>query len=107
MSAFRTVRNAGRGSIGRPRALGRLRTVLLALSVTAAAGLLPAASALAAGSISGTATAAGTGAPIAGLSVCAEADFVGGVSAGCTKTDAAGHYTIGGLSARPIRSSSP
>jgi hypothetical protein len=73
---------------------------MLALSITAVAGLIPAASALAAGSISGTATAAGTGAPIAGLSVCAEANFVGGVSSGCTNTDAAGHYTIGGLAAR-------
>jgi Carboxypeptidase regulatory-like domain len=80
--------------------MSRLRNVFVALSITAAVGLLPAASALAAGSISGTATAAGTGAPIAGLSVCAEANFVGGVASGCTATDAAGNYTIGGLPAR-------
>jgi hypothetical protein len=80
--------------------MSRLRTVVLALSITTAAGLFPAASALAAGAISGTATVVGTGAPIAGLSVCAEANFVGGVSSGCTRTDAAGNYTIGGLPAR-------
>lgn len=100
MGALRTVRSAGRESIGRLGTIGKLRTVVLALSITAAAVLLPAASALASGSISGTATAAGTGAPIAGLSVCAEADFVGGVSAGCTRTNAAGRYSIGGLAAR-------
>lgn len=70
--------------------------MLLALSITAAACLLSAASALAAGSISGTATAAGTGAPIAGLSVCAT-EF--GLGSRCTATEAAGHYTIDGLSA--------
>lgn len=93
MSVLGTAHDERRG------AMSRLRTVVLALSITAAAGLIPAASALAAGSISGTATAAGSGAPIAGLSVCAEANSLAGVSSGCTATDAAGNYAIGGLPA--------
>jgi hypothetical protein len=86
---------------GRCKKTSRLRTATLALSIMAVVGLLTAASAFAAGSISGTATAADTGGPISGLSVCAEANFIDGVSSGCTHTDGAGHYTISGLAARP------
>jgi hypothetical protein len=74
---------------------------MLALSITVAAGLFAAASALAAGSISGTVTAAGTGAPIAGAGVCAHRVAVGAGIGACAKTDAAGKYTIEGLTAAP------
>lgn len=51
------------------------------------------------GTIEGTATAAGSGTPVAGLSVCAEAN--GGLYSGCTATDSAGHYVIAGLPSAP------
>jgi hypothetical protein len=77
----------------------RLYLFFLAASVCLVGIAAPATSADAAGSISGTATDATSGAPISGLSVCAEENFVGGVHSGCTTTDASGHYLIGGLPA--------
>lgn len=65
--------------------------------ISAAALAASCSSALAAGALSGTATASGSGAPVSGLSVCAEENFLGGVNSGCTKTDPGGHYAIGGL----------
>ncbi len=70
-----------------------LITVTASISLTAI--LTP--SAFASGSISGTATAAQGGAAIAGLSVCAEENYVGGVHSSCTTTDASGHYAIAAL----------
>ncbi|HWC49284.1 MAG TPA: hypothetical protein VG448_10425 [Solirubrobacterales bacterium] len=61
--------------------------------------LVGAPAAFGSGSIEGAATAAGTGTPVAGLSVCAEENRVGEVSSGCTTTDPAGHYRIDGLAA--------
>lgn len=78
----------------------RLRGVrLLAACGTCAVLLAVPADACAAGSIEGAVTEAGTGVAIAGLSVCAEENRLGGVSSGCTVTDSAGHYAIGGLPA--------
>jgi hypothetical protein len=51
------------------------------------------------GTITGAATDAGSSAPIAGLSVCADAN--GGLYSGCTVTDASGDYSITGLPADP------
>ena len=74
----------------------RLTKSLFAMSIWS---LVVSASALASGAVSGTATSAANGAPIAGLSVCAEENYVGGVNSLCTATDAAGHYAISGLPA--------
>ena len=51
------------------------------------------------GTISGTATEVGTGSPIQGLSVCANAN--GGLYSGCTTTGVGGQYSITGLPADP------
>ena len=53
------------------------------------------------GSISGTVTSASGGAPIALATV--QAYDINGVAAGSTRTDAAGHYTIGGLKSGSYR----
>ena len=71
----------------------------LAASICLLGSLASASAALGSGSISGSAIAADTGAPIAGLSVCAEENYVGGVSSGCTATDSQGRYRIDGLPA--------
>jgi len=75
----------------------QLPLAVVAVCLCLIGGLAGAPDAFGSGSIEGTATAAGTGAPVAGLSVCAEENFVGGVSSGCTTTDAAGRYRIAGL----------
>lgn len=75
--------------------MATLRLVIITASIGLTAILAP--SAFASGSISGTASSAEGGAPIAGLSVCAEENYVGGVHSSCTTTDASGHYTIAGL----------
>jgi len=76
----------------------RIGTATLSLMLVGMFGVaLPAIAS--AGTIEGAATEAGTGAPIAGLSVCAEEDFLGGVHSGCTLTEPTGHYSIAGLPA--------
>ena len=77
----------------------RLSVVGFAISTCLVGSLLGASGAVASGSIKGTATAAGSGTPIAGLSVCAEEDSASGVASGCTATDAEGRYRIDGLPA--------
>lgn len=72
-----------------------ITTCLLAWAAIASAPV----SALASGAISGSAIDATNGAPIAGLSVCAEEDTLAAVNSGCTRTDAAGHYLIANLPA--------
>jgi len=79
--------------------LKTLRLTRLALSIFVVLGLACASDALGSGSIQGSVTAAATGGPVGGLSVCAEENFVGGVSSGCTATDTEGHYRIDGLAA--------
>lgn len=73
----------------------RLAAVMASIALTA----ISAPSAFASGSISGTASAAESGSAVAGLSVCAEENYVGGVHSSCTTTDAGGHYTIANLPA--------
>jgi hypothetical protein len=76
----------------------RIESNALLLVLLAALGAaLPATAS--AGTIEGSATEAGSGAPIAGLSVCAEENYVGGVSSRCTLTEPTGHYAITGLPA--------
>ncbi|MCW2988839.1 MAG: hypothetical protein JWM24_1777 [Solirubrobacterales bacterium] len=75
-----------------------MRSIVGVLAVAVVLVLLGPASAFAAGSISGTVTAAGGGAPIAEVEVCAEGT---GVTGGfkCTETAGDGHYTIASLPA--------
>ena len=75
------------------------RRFAAAISLSLATCLAACCSALAAGAVSGTATEAGTGTPIAGLSVCAEENYLGGVNSRCTGTDTAGNYVISSLPA--------
>jgi hypothetical protein len=76
----------------------KARVAAFAAASVAAILAIPA-SALASGAIEGAVTEAGTGAPVASLSVCAEENYLGGVSSGCTLTGPTGHYAIGGLPA--------
>lgn len=75
--------------------MATLRLITVTVSIVLTAILAP--SAFASGSISGTATVAEGGAAIAGLSVCAEENYVGGVHSSCTTTDGGGHYMIADL----------
>ena len=79
----------------------KIWALAVAVSLFGVGLMAPATPAMAAGSIAGTATAAGSGTPVAGLSVCAEENRVDGVSSGCTRTDASGHYVIVDLPAGP------
>jgi hypothetical protein len=74
------------------RSLTLVAIAVCVLSGTTASASVP-------GSITGTATDANNGLPIAGLSVCAEENILGGGSSGCTTTDTAGRYTIVNLPA--------
>src|SRR5690349_1052165 len=76
-----------------------LRSITKAFGLSMALLGLSAGTVLASGSISGTVTDASNGARIAGLSVCAEENFLGGVNGRCTNTDPAGHYSIAELAA--------
>lgn len=76
----------------------KARVAAFAAATVAAILAIPA-SALASGAIEGAIAEAGTGTPVASLSVCAEENYLGGVSSGCTLTGPTGHYAIGGLPA--------